>query len=356
MSAAFVKPTLRGVKPYAIPARNTPGELLLDLNEGASLTSDDWIERIARSVGMDRLRRYPDAAGFESKLANRFDVSTDRVVVTNGGDDAIDRICRVCLSPGDSIVMPSPSFEMIARSGELAGGRVNRVHWMEEAFPTDEVIESCDQSTRLVAVVSPNNPTGNIISAEELIRLSESLPEVLLMVDLAYTEFADVDLTPIAISLPNVVIVRTFSKAYGLAGLRIGYAVGPSQVIDAMRAAGGPFPCSALSIAASEAAMDLPQEYIEDRLKRVQLERDELASLLCEKGAAVLQSQANFVFARIDRAGSFQARLRDHGVNVKRFSDPSLAEYVRIGCPGDEADFDRLKLAIRAVANTLGAS
>ncbi|MEM9374407.1 MAG: aminotransferase class I/II-fold pyridoxal phosphate-dependent enzyme, partial [Planctomycetota bacterium] len=211
MSASLVKPRLRGADPYRAPQRDEPDELMLDLNEGSPLASDDWMAGVAGAVGSDRARRYPDPSALEAKLADRFGIDRECVLATNGGDDAIDRVCRVCMDPGDSIVLPSPTFEMIARSADLVGGEIRRPPWMGGPFPVEQVIDSCDESTRCVAVVSPNNPTGAVIRPDELARLSEAIPRILLMVDLAYTEFAGFDLTQTALDLPNAVMVRTFS-------------------------------------------------------------------------------------------------------------------------------------------------
>lgn len=301
---------------------------------------------------MDAVRRYPDASRLEGMLAERLGVPVGRVVVTNGGDDAIDRVCRVCLGAGDEIVVPSPSFEMIARSAEMAGGCVVRTAWMGGAFPVDAVLDAVTVRTRLVAVVSPNNPTGGVITGPELERLSAALPDALLMVDLAYTEFAAEDLTPVALALPNTVIVRTFSKAYGLAGLRVGYAlggVGGEETIAAMRAAGGPFACSALSLAAAEAALGLPDAVLAGRVEQVRCEREAISGLLRGCGCDVLPGEANFVLARpADAPGVWQS-LGELGVRVKRFANPELADWLRIGCPGDPGGLQRLMAALGEV-------
>lgn len=350
--AAWIKASMRGVRAYAPPVRDAAGELYLDLNEGAPLAPDAWLAEVAAGVGMDAVRRYPDASPLEGMLAERLGVPAGRVLVTNGGDDAIDRVCRVCLGAGDEIVVPSPSFEMIARSAEMAGGRVIRTAWMGGAFPVDAVLGAVTDRTRLVAVVSPNNPTGGVITGPELERLSTALPDVLLMVDLAYTEFAAEDLTPVALALPNTVIVRTFSKAYGLAGLRVGYAVGGSgteETIAAMRAAGGPFACSALSVAAAEAALVLPDAVLAGRVEQVRSEREAISCLLLGCGCDVLPSEANFVLARLADAPRVWQRLGEYGVRVKRFASPELADWLRIGCPGDPGGLQRLMAALGEV-------
>jgi histidinol-phosphate aminotransferase len=315
---------------------------MLDLNEGAPLATDDWLAEVARRVGGDAARRYPDASRLERVLGERLGTDAAGVLVTNGGDDAIDRVCRACLGPGDEIVVPSPSFEMIARSAEMACGRVVRVGWMGGDFPGEAVLAGVTERTRVLAIVSPNNPTGGVIGRGELERLSAALPGVLLMVDLAYTEFATEDLTDAALALPNAVIVRTFSKAYGLAGLRVGYAAGPASTIDAMRAAGGPFACSAVSVAAAEAVLEMPESVLSERINRVRAERDAIAALLRARGCTVLPSEANFVLARFaDAAGVWRA-MGERGVRLKRFATPELADWLRIGCPGDAGGLERL--------------
>ena len=350
--AAWIKASMRGVRAYAPPVRSNRTELLLDLNEGATLTSDRWLADVASAVGMDAVRRYPDPSRLEAMLAERLGVPAGRVLVTNGGDDAIDRVCRVCLGAGDEIVVPSPSFEMIARSSEMAGGRVIRTAWMGGAFPVDAVLGAVTDRTRLVAVVSPNNPTGGVITRVELERLSVALPDVLLMVDLAYTEFSTEDLTAAALELPNAVIVRTFSKAFGLAGLRVGYAVGGEETIAAMRAAGGPFACSAVSLAAAGAALRLPASVLASRVDQVRSERAAVTRLLVECGCEVLPSEANFVLARFaDALGVWQG-LADRGVRVKRFANAELADWLRIGCPGDQRGLERLMAALGEVLRT----
>jgi histidinol-phosphate aminotransferase len=350
--AAWIKASMRGVRAYAPPVRSSPGDLLLDLNEGAPLAPDGWLAEVAAGVGMDALRRYPDASRLEGMLAERLGVAAGRMLVTSGGDDAIDRVCRVCLGPEDEAVLPSPSFEMIARSAEMAGGCVIRTAWMGGAFPVEAVLGAVTDRTRLVAVVSPNNPTGGVITRAELERLSAALRDVLLMVDLAYTEFAAEDLTPVALALPNVVIVRTFSKAYGLAGLRVGYAVGGvrgEETIAAMRAAGGPFACSAVSVAAAEAALGLSDSVLAGRVAQVRSEREAISDLLSRHGCAALPSEANFVLARFADAQRVWQKLGQRGIRVKRFASAELADWLRIGCPGESRGLDRLMAGLGEV-------
>ncbi len=345
----WIRPPLRGARPYAPPARSGGSDLLLDLNEGAPLSPRDWLDNAIARISPDTLRRYPDASPLERRLADRLKTSPDRVLVTNGGDDAIDRVCRACLGPDDEIVLPSPTFEMIARSAELSGGRCVRVPWPDTVFPLDAVLAAVTDRTRIIAVVSPNNPSGAAITADQLRALSAAVPDRLLMVDLAYTEFADEDLTSVALDLPNAVIIRTFSKAYGMAGLRVGYAAGQPATINALRAAGGPFPCASFSLAAADAALDLPPSVLAARIARIRAERSALTDLLTTRGIRSTPSQANFVLAHFPQAAATHAALAGRGIRVKRFAAPELADALRIGLPGDAADFDRLTSALTTI-------
>lgn len=352
----WIREGFRDARPYMPPARSEPSELFLDLNEGAPLTPRAWLDRAAGAIDPATARRYPSNGALEARLAARLGLTPDRVVVTNGGDDAIHRICAACLEPGDEMVLPTPSFEMIARSAAIAGGAVKPVPWPGGQFPLDAALRAANEKTRVIAVVSPNNPTGAVITADQLRQLSAAVPSTLLMVDLAYTEFADEDLTPVALALPNAVLVRTFSKAFGMAALRVGYAAGPASTINAIRAVGSPFPCSAFSLAAADAALDLPPGVLASRIARVRTERAELTPLLTELGVTALPSHANFVLAKLPDAARVCGDLAQRGIRVRRFSQPQLADALRIGLPGDQTDFARLTAALRETLTPTGAA
>ncbi len=247
------RPTSRfaGQTGYRVPRHPAPVDLHLDGNEGA-VPPPDLLDALA-ARGPDAFRRYPDAAPLAARIAARLGLAAEQVMVTAGADEAIERLCRAVLAPGRALVLPVPSFEMIERYARIAGGEVVAVPWPGGAFPRAAVLDAIAPETALIAVVSPNNPTGAVASAEDLRALSAAAPQAVLLVDLAYGEFADEDLTPAALALPNAVVTRTFSKAWGLAGLRVGYAAGPAEIVGWMRAAGGPYAVASASLALAEA-------------------------------------------------------------------------------------------------------
>lgn len=340
---------LGGLSPYEPPTKGPFVDLVLDANEGQT-PSAALGEALSR-IDANALSRYPSAAELERKLADTFGIAQERVVVTNGGDDAIDRVCRVSLEPGRELLIHAPTFEMIARSGRLAGGSVRAVEWMGGRFPASRFTGAISPATSLVALVSPNNPTGGVISCDEMQDVIEAARSVgaLVMVDLAYIEFADRDLTRDLLNEPDVVLIRTFSKAMGLAGARAGYALASPTVAGWLRTVGGPYPVSSVSAALAAAALDGESDR-RKFIESVRLERDELSAELRRLGSGVLESQANFVTARFKGAAFVQRALASLGVAVRAFpSPPELDGYLRITLPGGRVAFERLLEAMRTI-------
>lgn len=340
-------PVMHGATAYRVPRAGAPTDLHLDGNEGA--TPPESLLGALQDFGIDVLRRYPDAAPLEAHLATRLGTSPAQVLVTAGGDDALDRACRVVLAPGRELLFPVPGFEMLARYARLVGGTVVEIPWTEHRYPTDAVLAALSPATAMIVVTSPNNPTGGVATAEDLRRLSAAAPEALLLVDLAYVEFADEDLSAAALALPNAVVVRTVSKARGLAGLRVGYVAGPTPIIDWMRAAGAPYAVSAPSLALAQKSLHAGDEDMQDFVARVRQERSFIASILAELGADPLPSEANFVLTRVRDPLWLRDALAGLGIAVRAFPGKAgLEQHVRVACPGDSAALLRLEAALRA--------
>ncbi len=334
-----LRPAARGasVRAYSPPPGNPSIVLRLDSNEGPEPSPE--LRLSLDRVSSESIRRYPDASDLERDIAQSFGVEASRVVVTNGGDEAIERIARAMVEPGRGLLTHEPVFEMIPRAARLSGGEVVTVPWLDGTLDVDAMIERLDERVGMVAVVSPCNPTGATVPLPDLLRLSEAAQRVgaVLLADLAYVEFADEDPTAALLGYENVVVVRTFSKAFGLAGLRMGYAIASETVAGWMRAVGGPYPVSGPSLAVARGALVSDSSaYIE----RVRLERNELADRLQAMGARVQTSSANFVLARFDDATAVWDRLTEAGVAVRRFTRrPGLDDALRITLPGEPKSF-----------------
>lgn len=335
-------PDVSGV--YAPPESGLLIDLALDANEGPGGCID--LAALISRLGPDVARTYPRAGDLEQALSTRWDIEASRVVVTAGGDEAIDRACRAFLALGRELILPTPTFEMIARYATLAGATIRTTPWPgggRDSYPIDAVLDQVNERTAMIAVVSPNNPTGAAASSSDLKRLAAAAPRAILLVDLAYAEFADEDLTAAAMQIPNAIVIRTFSKAFGLAGLRIGYAMGSALHMAALRAAGSPYPVSGLSLAAAAEATRRASAVLPAIVARVRDERTALIKLLGSLGANALASQGNFVLAEFVDAEWVWRSLGSLGIGVRRFKPGAgLDRSLRITCPGNASSFDRL--------------
>lgn len=336
-------PQVAGLTAYKVPEPSAPIDLDLRGNEGARPCPSLFATLRGRG---ELLRSYPDASALEAVLAGRFGVATPRVMVTAGADDGLDRVCRAVLSAGREAVVPSPAFEMTLRYIGLSGAAAVSVPWDGPDFPRDAVLEAVGPDTALVALTTPNNPTGTVIDVDDLTAVARAV-DCVVLVDLAYVEYADADPTAALLELPNVVVLRTFSKARGLAGLRVGYAIGPEPVIRWMRAAGAPYAVAAPSLALAAVALQTPPSRHVDA---VRAERAAIRTRLEDLGVPALPSGANFVFARTPRAAWLADGLAGLGIGVRSFPRRrGLADAVRIACPGSDEALGRLLDGLGAV-------
>lgn len=338
---------LSGLKPYLAPVRATDIDLLLDLNEGDA--SRALIERWLGELDPASFCRYPNAGPLEQQIAESFDVPADRVVVTSGGDDAIDRICRATLEPGRTLLTHTPSFEMTTRSARLAGAAVRELDWWRGPFPLDRFGDALSSGVGLVALTTPNNPTGGVIDPEQLLGFVRSVPCPVL-VDLAYIEFADHDPTAALLAEPNAIVVRTFSKAMGLASARVGYAIASPTIATWLRTVGGPFPVAGPSLTLASLAWQHRDDLLPAIHDSVRAGRAALMHAIEQIGGEPIESEANFMMARFDRAEAIAASLAERGIAIRCFTKPALAGWLRITVPISTSDQSRLVDTIKELS------
>lgn len=337
----------------AVPVYRTPPPAgLVDLRLDGTQRSDPPSDLFEDLSGMDPglASRYPDARALETLIAEREGVAPDRVIVTSGADDAIARAMRIALEPGRSALLTRPTFAMIDVYARLAGGEVREAAWPTGPLPVEALLARADRSTTLAAVVTPNNPTGLSASPDDLVRLADGLPRALLLVDAVYGDYAGTDPAAGLLARDDVLVVRSFSKAWALAGLRVGYAIGPVPVIAAMRRAGGPYPVSTLSLALAARMLERGSGNVRRHIRRVRGERAQLFELLSELDAETTPSEANFLLARVPHVPFALRALASFGLWARAFpGTPGLEGRLRITCPGDESRFARLEHALRTL-------
>ena len=301
------------------------------------------------------LHRYPDGAGhvLTRKIAHANGVSPDNVVIGNGSDDIIALLARALIRPGDRVIVPRPSFLMYDITATAAGAVVDSVPLKELRMDLEAMADRVTEDTRMVFVCNPNNPTGTVVTHEEFHRFMARLPEpVVVGVDEAYIEFvraADCLQTgqPSDMHRP-LVTLRTFSKAYGLAGLRVGYGIMPASLAEVLHRVRQPFNVNAMAQAAAAAALD-DRDFLRRSVDLVHRGLDDLYAALDRLGLAYFKTEANFFLIDVGQPADmvFENMLRQ-GVIVRSMHAYGFPNYIRINV-GLEEENRRFLRALESV-------
>ncbi len=321
---------VRGLNEYHPPLGNREG-LRLDFNENTVGCSPRVLERL-RQLDGETLARYPDRGKGEIVMAAHFGIPPEELLLTNGTDEAIHLICETYLESGDEALIVVPTFAMFEIYAAATGARVISIPASRDfTFPTQSVLAQVGPRTRFIAVANPNNPTGTFASLKDLMQIAEAAPEAAVLVDEAYFEFCGKTMVPKWRGLENVFVSRTFSKAYGMAGLRIGVLMGNGGQMRLLRRASSPYNLNSVALAClPEAVAD--QEYVRDYVGQALAGRSELESELDAWGVRYWPSRANFLLMHLgDRCQPFVAGMRERGILVRdRSSDHGCRDCVRI--------------------------
>ncbi len=315
----------------------TPGEqpgvgervVKLNTNENPFPPSPKVMQAI-REIEPEHLRRYPNPAAdaFREAAAKLLGLSSDMILAGNGSDDILTIVTRTFVPPGGSLAFPHPTYSLYKVLAGIEDAKTAPVAWEKDwQLPVDALLAT---KADAIYLANPNAPSGTIVSADVISHLAEQFDGVVL-VDEAYVDFADENCSALASKYDNVIISRTLSKAYSLAGLRFGYAIAKPAIIEQMMKVKDSYNTDAISIIAATAAI-ADQDHARRTWEHVRQERARLTDELTQSGFAVLPSHANFVLAKVpggDGLGMYQS-LKAMGILVRHFDQPGLKEYIRI--------------------------
>jgi len=324
--------------------------LKLSSNENPLGTCDAAKEAFARAV--HDLHRYPttDHRALRHAIGEVWGLDPDRIICGVGSDEIIHFLCQAYAGPKDEVIHTEHGFAMYRISALAAGAVPVEVAERDRTTDVDAILKACTKRTRLVFLANPNNPTGTMIALSEIARLADGLPaQAILVLDGAYAEYVeDYDAGAALIAeRGNVVMTRTFSKIYGLGGLRVGWGYGPRAIIDVLNRIRGPFNLSTAALVTAEAAVRDVAWVRRCRTENAKW-RDWLARTLAEMGVPSDVATANFVLARFAdpaEAEACDAHLRGEGIIVRRVAGYKLPHCLRITV-GDEASCRRVAHAI----------
>jgi histidinol-phosphate aminotransferase len=305
--------------------------LRLDFNENTLAPSPVVMDRL-KQITAEGLTKYPEREPFERKVASHLGLDSKQLLLTNGVDEAIHLICCAFLEADDEALIAPPSFFMYDVSISMMTPHLVKVQADETLqFPFERFLAAISERTKLIIVASPNNPTGATVSRSELLAIANAAPHAIVMVDEAYFHFhGETVLNDIA-TTPNVVVARTFSKAYGLANLRIGMLAGNPELIAHLHKVSSPYNVNGVALECLAAAIE-DDAYITWYAEQIRIGRERVMGGLDEMGVHYFPSAANFVLMKIGpRHKELVAAMRKRGVLLRdRSADPGCDGYVRI--------------------------
>lgn len=330
--------------PAAVTIADMERVIKLDANENPFGPSPKALAALADTRVWNR---YATQDELRPAIAEYVGVPEEHIVVGNGADEVIDLVERIFLQPGDCIVDCPPSFEMYGKYAAINGARVLEVP-RRDPSPTvgagfsvdvDEIERAvAREHPKMVLIANPNNPDGCLMPPEQVERLL-SLPAIIVL-DEAYSEFSGSSLVERVPSQPNLVVLRTFSKWAGLAGLRIGYCVAPKAIADQVLRTKSPYNVNAAAIVAARASLE-DAEYLRGNVRRILAERDRLLAVLARSDVLEpLPTSTNFILCRVRGRSARVLRddLAQRGILIRAFGTPRLRDFVRVSVGTPEQD------------------
>jgi histidinol-phosphate aminotransferase len=313
----------------------------LDYNENLAGPGPHVMQAIQKMIAAE-YSTYPEYQLFHQKLARFLDVAPDEVLATNGSDEALRLILETYIEKGDEVLLLEPTFEMFRIHAESVEATIRTLSYEENyAFPLRQLSEALESGPKVVVIANPNNPTGTWIDPEHLADLFKKAPKTLFLIDEAYVLFAPKSALALFRKHPNAVIVQTFSKGFGLAGLRIGYVVADKKVIDQLKKVQLPISVNAMALIAAEAAMRDPRHAL-SYAKEIMRNREKIKGALEGLGLTVYPSAANFFLIN---CGSHYEKIKEklkkaHILVRDRGEEPALKNCLRIAvCPTDHLEY-----------------
>jgi histidinol-phosphate aminotransferase len=319
------------MRAYHPPLEGRGGKLRLDFNENTSGCSPA-VRSALRRMTSATVSMYPEQETVRARLAKYFRVVPEELLLTNGTDDALHLVTDTFVERGDEVLIVEPTFAMYRFYSELAGARITALRYNATMqFPMSALFKALKRGPRVFFVANPNNPTGHVLNAAELRKILRVAARTVVVIDEAYFEYCGVSAIGWIRQLPNLIVTRTFSKAAGMAGLRLGCIFTNRDNAAVMRKAASPYPVNAAALTAAYACAT-DKAYLRETIREFRKSRAELIAGLKKLGVEQFPSAANFILTNMgERAKDVVRGLSQRGILVRdRSSDFGGLGYVRI--------------------------
>ncbi len=335
----MIREAIKQMSAYKPPieGRSGKGCLLLDFNERTLPVSAKVKQALIDYINGDRLQQYPEYGDFVSRLAAYVGVDETELLITNGSDQGIELVYRLTTEPGDEAIVPVPTFAMLTHSAAVSGLKILQPEYTDDfRYPLTEVLALVSPQTRIITVCNPNNPTGTLLPAADVLRLAASAPHATILVDECYFEYTRETVKDSIKRYPNLFITRTFSKTFGLPALRIGYVLSASANIEELLKVRGPYDVNRLAVIAAQEAIENPA-YMEEYVREVlDVSMPMMLDLLRRKNIRFWPTNANFVLFYPPDATRLTCELEKGGILVRPRSGPKIENSVRINVGSQE--------------------
>ena len=343
------RPRVEAMKEYH-PPLGCRDSLRLDFNEN-TLACSPKVREVLASISAGSLTRYPEREPIEAIVAAHLGVEAAQLALTNGVDEAIHVLFETFLEAGDELLLPVPTYTMYEVYASATDARAVPIQAADDLqFPFEPLLAAITPRTKIIAIANPNSPSGIVATRAQLLEIAHRAPHAVLLVDEAYFHFCGETVIDLVGKVPNLVVARTFSKAYGLAGLRLGLLAAPVELMRWMRRVLSPYSVNSIALACLPPALE-DTAYVDWYVDEVLTARADFEAALDAVGVRRWPSSANFVLVDIGaRHAEFVRLMRDAGVLVRdRSSDPGCDGRVRVTIGTRE----QMKQAIAALNNAV---
>lgn len=325
---------IKKMKAYLPPLEgraNFPGTLL-DFNERTVEPSERVLKAIGNLIKERSIKIYPEYSDLEKHIADYVGVNLQQVMVTNGSDHAIDVIFRTFTEAGDKVIIPKPSFAMFYQyAGIIGNGVVSPLYDDEDlSYPLREVLNAIDEKTKLIVVCNPNNPTGTIVSLREIGIIAEAAPSAIILVDEAYFEFSKLTAVSLIKKYPNVIVTRTFSKAFGLAGLRVGYLIADVQYVSEMLKVRGPYDVNIFAYYSAIAALESLDEVNAYAEEVMSVAKPLVEKFFLYNKIKFYESHSNYILFKPENFEKVASILKENGFLVRPQNKDNIKGTLRV--------------------------
>lgn len=346
-----VKEEIERMESYIPPLDFREKMLKLDFNENTVGPS----QKVRNLINLDSsvLNTYPNYLGLREKLAEYVKTKPENIVLTNGSDEGIDLSMRCFVNKNEEVIIPTPSYKLFYNYAQFSGAKIVKILYSPDfSFPAKEILKKISNKTKIIVICNPNSPTGTLVSLPNIKKIAKKAKNSVILVDEAYFEFSGISAISLLKKFPNIIILRTLSKAFGLAGLRLGYMIANKEIAQQITKAKSPYSVNLIAVKSAFLALD-DLDYVKKYIREINKNKKLLEKFLEKRKIQYYESSANFIPVNFGQSKNFvKNKLFEKGILVRDVSsNPLLENCLRITI-GAKKQMEILMKALDSILNS----